>query len=33
MTGLIIITSLVFAFALTFAVAAILDELASDERK
>ena len=34
MMGLIIITAFVFAFALTFAVAAIMDELAQkDERQ
>ena len=33
MTGLIIITAFVFAFALTFAVASIMDELADNERK
>jgi hypothetical protein len=30
MTGLIIITAFVFCFALTFAVAAIMDELSGD---
>jgi hypothetical protein len=33
MLGLIIITAFVFCVAVTFAVAAIMDELASDERK
>lgn len=33
MMGLIIITAFVFCFALTFAVAAIMDELADNERK
>lgn len=33
MTGLIIITSFVFCLAVTFAVAALMDELANDERK
>jgi hypothetical protein len=33
MLGLIIITSFVFCIALVFAVAAIMDELANDERK